>query len=250
MKNQTHLLKFIESWNFTLPPLDKLVFLPKEVKGSEHSPFKIALIDTGINISHPGFKNARIIAKDFTEGQNLEDELGHGTHCAGILISQCDRELIGLCPEATLYSAKILGRIKRDKSKTEQSIVNAFKWAIAENVHVVLMTLGCRRGNNGIKEIIEKALQKGIKIIVSAGNHNGSLPLFPATLPGVICVSALGKNGLPLPECYQGELVDVFAPGESIRSAYFTNWQEMSGSSQAAAVFCGLMVADFLKLKK
>lgn len=250
MENNTHLPNVIESWNFTLPPLNNSKFFTNDVKRAETRPIKIALIDTGINISHPSFKNSTIIAKDFTEGHNPEDEIGHGTHCAGILISHLDNKYIGLCPEATLYSAKILGRRKRDKSKTEQSIVDAFKWASDETVDIILMTLGCHHGSNKVREIIEKSLRKGIIIIVSAGNHGGSLPLFPAGLPGVICVSALGKNGLPLTECYQGELVDFFAPGESICSAYFNGWHEMSGSSQAAAVFCGLIVANILKFKK
>lgn len=194
MEHNSLLANIIESWNFTHYPLDNSGFFSNKAKRAEQRPFKIALVDTGVNTEHTCFKNATIIAKDFTEGQNPKDELGHGTHCAGILVSQFDREFIGLSPEATLYSAKILGRIKRDKSKTENSIVNAFDWAIAEKVHVVLMTLGCHRGNNSVKEIIEKALQKGIKIIVSAGNHGGSLPLFPANLPGLSVFLPLGKT--------------------------------------------------------
>lgn len=233
-----------------LPPLENLGFFPKGVTGVEKAPFKIALIDTGVNTKHPCFAEAKIIPKDFTGSSSTIDELGHGTHCAGILVSQQDNELIGLCPKATLYAAKILGGTSRNKSKTEQSIVDAFQWAIAENVHVILMTLGCHRGAIKVQRIIEKTLQKGIKIIASAGNHGGSLPLFPAGISGVTCVSALGRNGLPLPECYQGDLVDFFVPGESIRSAYFNGWHEMSGSSQAAAVFCGLLMSDFFNFLK
>lgn len=228
----------IEAWPYELPDITR--FLSSSLLTKGVSP-RIALIDTGIDTSHPCFSGAQIIAKDFSGYSNPVDEIGHGTHCAAILVSQKSSGMAGLVPKSILYSAKIIGSTRRDRSFTENSIVQALKWAIEEDAQIILMTLGRYTSSHSIKKYIDFAISRGIAVISAAGNHGGSLPMFPASIPGVVCVSALGRNGLPLSECYQGDYVDVVAPGEEIMSARLGGWGKMSGSSQAASIFCGLL---------
>lgn len=199
-------------------------------------------MDTGVDRSHPCFANAKLITKDFSGGSNPVDEIGHGTHCSALLIGHETGRHIGLIPSAELYAAKIIGHHRNGSQHTEKSMVMALKWLIANHVHCIVITLGRHKPSFAIEREIGLAHEKGIIVMASAGNHGGSLPLFPSSIPGVICVSATGKDGLPLPECYTGALVDIFVPGESICSANINhNYSEMSGSSQAAALFCGLL---------
>lgn len=239
LKNHLNLNTLIESWPYELP--DVANFYPSSCPVAlKDAPLRIALIDTGIDISHPCFSGANIVSRDFSGCFNPMDEIGHGTHCAAILVSRENSGMTGLVPETILYSAKIIGRNRRNKLFTENSIVQALKWATDKDVRIILITLGRRNIVPSIKKYIDIAIGKGIVIISVAGNHGGSLPMFPASIPGVVCVSAIGKNSLPLPECYQGNYVDVFAPGEEIMSAHLGGWGKMSGSSQAASIFCGL----------
>lgn len=209
---------------------------------------RIGIIDTGVNKSHPCFANSKLITKDFTGGSNSNDELGHGTHCSAILIGNESNRHLGLIPDAKLYSAKVVGRFRKGSKHTEQAITHALKWLTKNKVHIILITMGRKNHSKIIENEINSAISQGIIIIASAGNHGGSLPLFPSSIPKVICVSALGKNGEPLPECYNGSLVDVFTPGESIISANGNSkYSKMSGSSQAAAIFCGFLSKKLMR---
>ncbi len=44
---------------------------------------KLCILDTGLDLNHPDFKNRKIISQSFISGQSVQDILGHGTHCAG-----------------------------------------------------------------------------------------------------------------------------------------------------------------------
>lgn len=244
MEDYIDLNEIIGSWPFELAETGKFIpFRPNFFEELKRRPLKVAIVDTGINISHSCFKNATIVNKDFSGGSNPYDEIGHGTHCAAILVGKQSKRFVGLVPETIIYSAKIIGRYSKELKYPEKSMGNAIRWAISNNVNFILITMGRTKTSPYVKEYINEAMSKGIIIIASAGNHGGSLPLFPSNVPGVICVSALGRNRLPVPECYSGGYVKAFVPGETIVSAKMNGeYREMSGSSQAAAIFCGLLV--------
>jgi hypothetical protein len=97
-----------------------------------------------------------------------------------------------------------------------------------------------------LKSNINSAVGAGITVIVSAGNLGvdvsaGYIPAIYGLDPGVICVGANGENGLRLPMSNFGEPVDLFAPGEDIRTLRFLSpksgaYEEMTGTSPAAGL--------------
>ena len=245
MKTINDLAQTLKLWPYHLPDITHL--LPRSsLDKTKFKSLKIGIIDTGINRSHPCFANAKIIAKDFSGGSNPIDEIGHGTHCSALLVGHETGRYTGLIPEAELYAAKIVGPHRKGSTHTEKSMFKALQWFVANDVHFIIITMGRHKPSFTIEKQIVLAHNKGVIVIASAGNHGGSLPLFPSSSPKVICISALGRDGLPLSECYTGGLVDFFVPGESITSANLdNNYSEMSGSSQAAAIFCGLMAHEY-----
>lgn len=249
MKTVNDLSKFIKVWPYHLKDINHSLLVTSSLSKVKSKSLKIGIIDTGVNRFHPCFKNAKLIAKDFTNSSNSIDELGHGTHCSALLVGHENGRHIGLVPNANLYAAKIVGRYRKGPKHTEKAMLKALKWLTNNQVHIILITMGRTKRSVIIQNQILLAMSQGIIIIASAGNHGGSLPLFPSSMSQVICVSALGKNGLPLPECYTGGLVDFFSPGEGIVSAdRSSKYCEMSGSSQAAAIFCGL-IANYITSK-
>ncbi|MDO6761467.1 S8 family serine peptidase [Tamlana sp. 2_MG-2023] len=240
MKTINDISQLLKLWPYHLPNTDSFLrTLPSVAKTKS---IKVGFIDTGVNKSHPCFAKAKLIAKDFSGGSNAVDELGHGTHCAALLVGHDIGVHVGLIPDAKLYAAKVVGRYRKGPKHTEKAMVEALKWLIKKEVHIILITMGRTKHSVIIENQIQLALNQGIIVIASAGNHGGSLPLFPSSIPQVVCVSAMDRNGLALPECYTGSLVDVFTPGEAIISAdKYSKYCEMSGSSQAAAIFCGLI---------
>lgn len=200
----------------------------------------VALIDSGVDTTHPAFAGARIQQRNFTGGSPVVDDVGHGTHCAGLLVGQSEGGLVGLAPGATLLSAKIFGRSKAARP-IATALVEALRWALDESADIIVLPLGRREACPAVLRAVEQAMDAGVSVVAAAGNHGGSTPLFPASVDGVICASALGVDGWPLPECYAGEAVDAFVLAEEVLSAHPTGWRHMSGSSQAAAILGGLM---------
>ena len=164
LKNHLSLNTLIKLWPYELPDIKNIHTSLSYINLNNFKDvtLRIALIDTGVEISHPCFSGANIVSKDFLGYSNPADEIGHGTHCAAILVSQETSGMTGLVPKALLYSAKIIGQIRKDRSFTEKSIVQALKWAIEEDVQIILITLGRRTSNPSIIKYIDFAISRGI----------------------------------------------------------------------------------------
>ena len=112
--------------------------------GATTSPFdgrgiRIAVLDTGIDASHPAFEGVRLKIRDFT-GDGEADQHGHGTHCAGTIFGrEIDGMRIGVAPGVTeVFVGKVLGR----RGCSSEEIANAVQWAVENNAHVISMSLG------------------------------------------------------------------------------------------------------------
>ena len=100
----------------------------------------VAVLDTGVDASHPAFAGVDVVALDFS-GSGDGDVQGHGTHCAGTILGRdVDGTRIGVAPGVErLLAGKVLGD---DGSGTSDMIFRGIQWAVAEGAHVVSMSLG------------------------------------------------------------------------------------------------------------
>ncbi len=112
--------------------------------GAESSPFDgggvtVAVLDTGIDASHPAFADVEVIQKDFT-GEGDGDAHGHGTHCAGTVFgADTDGMRIGV---ARNVDRALIGKVLGGQGGSTESILDAITWAVAEGAHVISMSLG------------------------------------------------------------------------------------------------------------
>lgn len=112
--------------------------------GAETSPFNgsgitVAVLDTGIDASHPSFANVEITEKDFT-GDGDGDQNGHGTHCAGTVFgADVDDLRIGI---ARNIDRALIGKVIGRRGGSTISILDAVSWAVAEGAQVISMSLG------------------------------------------------------------------------------------------------------------
>lgn len=166
-------------------------------KGSRGQGVKIGVIDSGCDASHPMLQHVTR-GVDFNRGAIANswkiDEIGHGTHVAGIIGARyADQELNvrGVAPESDLYIYKVF-------PQGDFFILGgAIEAAIADGVDIVNMSLGSRDYSNDIAECIHKAKEAGILCFVAAGN-SGDPVQFPANLTTSIAVSAIGyKSSIP-----------------------------------------------------
>ncbi|MEM9822466.1 MAG: S8 family serine peptidase [Bacteroidota bacterium] len=170
---------------------------------------KIAILDTGFEVDHPEIRHAMLPGKDFVNiidgakqfiGDFLdyddtpEDEVGHGTHVAGIIAAKGYKMPIGVVPECKIIPVKVLGALKRGKSVVGAGLIdninNGIKWAVDQGADVINMSLGIKHMGGGLPhdEVIQYALKKGVTVVAASGNDGMEDKYYPGALPGVIAV--------------------------------------------------------------
>jgi subtilisin family serine protease len=202
---------------------------------------KVAVLDTGIDATHPD------LAPNFKKGINFTttnrndyvDRQGHGTHCAGV-IAACDNMVgvVGVAPRAELYVAKVLGD---DGSGSISWIVNGIDWAIKEKVDIISMSLGTSADPGpALHDAIKRARNAGIVIVAASGNENTHVG-WPAVYPETIAVGAVDQSFGRAGFSNFGEELDVVAPGVDILSTYPVNqYAKLSGTSMATPMVAGI----------
>jgi subtilisin family serine protease len=111
--------------------------------GADASPFsgdgvKVAVLDTGIDTSHPAFSGVELVRRNFT-GESDDDTHGHGTHCAGTIFGREVRgKRIGVAPGVrSALIGKVLGR----DGGGSDVILEAIEWALQNGAQVMSMSL-------------------------------------------------------------------------------------------------------------
>ncbi|AGW89718.1 hypothetical protein N234_06717 [Ralstonia pickettii DTP0602] len=183
---------------------------------------KIGVIDSGCDASHPMLAHVTK-GVDFNRGSTSSswttDEIGHGTHVAGIIGARLNKEgtqIRGVAPNAELYIYKVFPQ------GDFFTLGGAIEAAIADGVDIINMSLGSRDFSNDIAENINKAKEAGILCFVAAGN-SGDEVQFPANLTASAAVSAIGyKPAIPDDSVSANTLVSGISGSDGFFSPSFT----------------------------
>ncbi|MBY9022626.1 S8 family serine peptidase [Pseudomonas fluorescens] len=112
--------------------------------GADRSPFTgadvtVAVLDTGIDKSHPAFAGMDIVEHDFT-GEGNGDVNGHGTHCAGTIFGRdVNGQRIGI---ARGVSRAVIGKVIGQNDGDSQMIFEGLQWALQQRANIISMSLG------------------------------------------------------------------------------------------------------------
>jgi subtilisin family serine protease len=99
----------------------------------------VAVLDTGIDRTHPAFAGVKLVPRDFT-GTSVDDGNGHGTHCAGTIFGRDVGVRIGV---ARGVSRALIGKVLGDNGGgTSEMIFSALQWAMEERADIISMSLG------------------------------------------------------------------------------------------------------------
>ena len=222
---------------------------------------RVAIIDSGIDISHPDLSDKSLNPYDaydddadpspnpgeycWSGGNGICDE--HGTAVAGIAVAaQNDAGIVGLCPECTLIPIKMLG----DGVSAMSSDIASFEHSIANDAAVINNSWGYTQvvaAPQPLVSVIERAQTEtrnglGSVVVFAAGNDNrevedGEL----CDIDGILCVSAVDSYGRPTAYTNFGPSINVAAPSATVSIApnesLTTNF---GGTSAAAPVVSGL----------
>jgi subtilisin family serine protease len=133
----------VEEQDAAQPTADTVTWGVKAV-GADTSPFSgdgivAAVLDTGIDDSHPAFAGVDIVQKDFT-GEGNGDQHGHGTHCAGTVFGRdTDGTRIGVAPGV---KRALIGKVLGAEGGSSDQIARAIQWAVDNGANVISMSLG------------------------------------------------------------------------------------------------------------
>ena len=153
----------IVDWGLTL------LHVPLHWKQTQGEGVRVALLDTGVDESHPDLEGAIDDARDFTHSRGgPADYNGHGTHVAGIVAArQNNRGVVGVAPRSRLLIGKVLGD---DGGGSSAAVAAGVDWACDQNASVISMSLGSSEPDPRLLAVIRRATSKGVFIIAAAGN--------------------------------------------------------------------------------
>lgn len=226
------------------------------------SDIRVAVLDTGVNLDHPELRGKVVARADFVDLEGLdtssfvgdfvgadddpEDELGHGTHVAGIIAAEGVAMEPGIAPECRLMAVRVLATLQTNGRKQGAGVVDninpAIKWAVDQHADVINMSLGIRHTGGGLphEDVIRYALAHGVTVVAASGNDGTDTKYYPGALPGVIAVGAVDGNGTVAPFTSYGAQITVVAPGVNILSSFaHGRYAVASGTSQSSPCVAG-----------
>jgi subtilisin len=221
-----------------------------ETTTHQASNVNVAVIDTGIDLTHPDL-NAVSGKNCLTKRKNAtaQDDNGHGTHVAGTIAARNNGSgVVGVAPGTRLYAVKVLDR---SGSGTWSQVVCGIDWVTQNtaslNIKAVNMSLGgfgFADGDCGalIGDALNKAICQstaaGVTYVVAAGNSASEFSTtVPAAYPEVLTVTAMSdSDGQPgalggAPACRTVESDDSYAT--------FSNFADPSDSGGIAHMVAG-----------
>ncbi len=162
---------------------------------SDGAEIKIGIIDSGVCRDHPWLAPAK--GHSFVDGPKKypwhEDDLGHGTHVAGViaarLASAGGSGCVGYVPQAQIHSY----RVAKDKNEVSLlDISDAIDRAVTDGCDLINLSLGDNEYSDYLHGSIEAATENGVLCIAATGNDGGPV-LYPAAYSRVVGISAFGK---------------------------------------------------------
>ena len=208
-------------------PLDDTYTAPSDGAG-----VTAYIIDTGVNAAHEDFGGRVSGGFDAVDNDSdPDDENGHGTHVAGTVGGAS----YGVAPGVDLVGVRVLDA---GGSGTTEGVVAGIEW-VTENhsgPSVANMSLG-GGADEALDEAVRGAVSSGVTFAVAAGNSGADSSTFsPARVTEAITVAASDIDDAQASFSNYGDVVDIYAPGVDITSAWIggpTETNTISGTSMA-----------------
>jgi hypothetical protein len=200
----------------------------------------IAVLDTGVDASHPDLASQIVSGQSFTGGNPNVDPNGHGTELAGIAAAGVNNS-IGMAGVA-YAGAKVqpIQVLQADGTGDDADVVSGVTWAADNGASVILMGFSSPDYSAAMADALAYAWGKGVVLVAATGNGGSSAVSYPSGMPNVIGVASTDQNDNLDPSSNTGSAA-VAAPGDGI---YATqpggNYGSISGTSAASAEVAGL----------
>ena len=200
----------------------------------------VAVIDSGIDSAHPDLDGrvvdsveARLDNKKVVfDPSEAGDSAGHGTACAGIIVS--------IAPDAELHSIKVLGPGGLGDG---MAFLAGLEWAIKQRYRVINLSLGTTKPQffAPLHDLLDRAYQAGC-IVVAAAN-NLPQPSFPSVFSSSLISVIKSEEKDPMKFGFHyGQVIELIAPGVNIRTAWpGGGYRNLTGNSFACPHIVGVI---------
>jgi subtilisin family serine protease len=228
---------------------------------------RVAVLDTGVALGHPEFRRRLLAGYDsvnlgmgwLNDRQRLvgdsrgtdftpRDDVGHGSHVAGVIAAHGWRMPCGGAGECLMVPIRVLAAAadstrasgKRLGIGALEQIDAGLKVAVDLGADVCNLSLGTPEANidpdgpRPHEQAVRYAAHHGCILVAAAGNSGKRERFFPAALDGVIAVGSVAEDGRRSPFSTWGDHLALCAPGERIISTGRRGYQMSSGTSHAA----------------
>jgi len=197
------------------------------------------IVDTGVLGTHAQF-TGRMIAgyTAISDGRGTTDCNGHGTHVAGTVAGTTH----GVAKAAKISPIRVLGC---NGSGTNSGVIAGMDWVAANHIKPAVANMSLGGGASSATDTaVANMSNAGVTVVVAAGNDNANACNYsPARAPSAITVGSTASNDARSSFSNFGTCLDIFAPGTSITSAWYTSTtatNTISGTSMASPHVAGV----------
>ncbi|HEY7148436.1 MAG TPA: S8 family serine peptidase [Gaiellaceae bacterium] len=200
----------------------------------------VAVLDTGVDASHPDLKGALVPGRDIVNGDaDPKDDNGHGTAVAGVVAARANNAagVAGACWRCSVMPVKVLGS---DGTGTTSNVAAGIIWAVDHGARVINLSLGAPGTTQALSDAVSYALARDVVLVAAAGNSSTDEPFYPAAAPNVIGVAATNESDRLYSWSNRGSWVHVTAPGCNSAPWLRNDYVGFCGTSAAAPLVAGL----------
>ena len=196
------------------------------------------VLDTGIRTTHTDFGGRAVGAfTSIADTYGTQDCHGHGTHVAGIIGGATH----GVAKAVHLYSVRVLNCAGIG---TLSGVIAGIDWVTRFRVHPAVANMSlARSASTALDDAVRNSIDSGVTYVIAAGNANDDACSYsPARVTQALTVASSTPEDVRSSFSNWGGCVDLFAPGNDIRSVSHTSdtaTTVMAGTSMAAPHVAG-----------
>jgi subtilisin family serine protease len=207
-----------------------------EAGGAAQSAPRVGLVDSGVDVSHPVFQGA--VIHTWGCGEHLFAST-HGTAVASLLVGQ-SKTFHGVMERAELYTADVY--CNAPTGGAVDALAAAFAWLAQQRVAVINVSL-VGPDNAALAQIVRTLTSRGYLLVAAVGNDGpAAAPLYPASYPHVVGVTAVDSHRRVLIEAARGNQVMFAARGADMSAADMGGkYSAVRGTSFAAPIVAALL---------